>query len=170
MEKSYFGTVQVSKMMKMLASTAVRLSQFVIQTIGNIMNSEHPYLCIGETDFEVHGALKTKEAMSWVDCLVYCGFARFQSLYESTVLINPKSDLGKPTQVNTRFRVQQLIKINGFRTVQHTDLSAKFKAPIEALNEEAKFLRYIGDSSWPNGMETIRNNLLQSMKLDKEVA
>lgn len=43
------------------------------------------------------------------------------------------------------------------------------KAAIERLKEAVKVPRYIGDSSWPKGMEKIRTNLLQSMKLYKEV-
>lgn len=75
-----------------------------------------------------------------------------------------------PTRVNTFFRGQQFSTMNGFCIVQHIDVSAQYKAAIKALKKEAKFLTCIGGSSLPNGMDTIRNNLLQSMELDKVIA
>lgn len=50
--------------MKMLASTAVRLPVHVMKTIGKIMNSKHPDLYTGQTEFENYGAAATK--MLWV--------------------------------------------------------------------------------------------------------
>lgn len=168
--QSYFGTVNVSRTMTMLASTAVRLPKPVIQTVGHIMNSEHPDLCTGEPDFENHGATTQRDALSWVDCRVYRSFIRLQSLYGSTMYMNPKCELDEKAQVNTLYRVQNLCRSNGFRTVQHTDVSAQFKAAVLALKEEVKFLKYIDDSTWPSGMETIQKNLLRSMILDDEVS
>lgn len=167
--QSYFGTTETSRTMTMLASTAVRLPMAVIETIGKITNSEHPELCTGQTYFENYGAGSTKEAESWLDCRLYKSFIRLQSLYGSTVFMNPSSEMEKQAQVNTLYRVQLICRERGFRTVQHSDVSAQFKASVLALKEAAKFLKYINRSKWPDEMDTIRLNLLQSMKLDDEV-
>lgn len=46
--------------MTVFASNSVRLTEPVIETIGNITSSEHPEICTGQTEFENHGAQHLK--------------------------------------------------------------------------------------------------------------
>lgn len=51
----------------------------------------------------------------------------------------------------------------------NSDVTSQFNVSVKNLKEEVKFLKYIGSSECPKGMETIRVNLIQSMMLENEV-
>lgn len=82
---------------------------------------------------------------------------------------NPKSDLEETIQINTLHHIQLCCNMNRFRNAQPTDVSAQFKASVASLNGEVKFFKFIDNLSWPDGMDTIKKNLLRSMILDEEV-
>lgn len=83
--------------------------------------------------------------------------------------MNQSSNIEKVSKDNKLSRAQQIHKANIFRTFQHNDATAKFNTSLSALKEYIKFLSFISDSKWPNGMETSRTNLFQSTTRDDAV-
>lgn len=49
------------------------------------------------------------------------------------------------------------------------DSSKQYSLSLNAVKEEAKFLKYIGRTKWPDHMETMRTHLLQSTFFEKEI-
>lgn len=89
--------------------------------------------------------------------LIYC-------VHESSV------NMEEAAQITTLYRVQQIRKRKGFRAVQHNDGTAQLKVCLLDLKEEVKILIFIRwHSKFPDGMETIRANLLQCTMRDYEV-
>lgn len=78
-----------------------------------------------------------------VDCPAYHLFARLQSIYGSTLYMNPKPRLKEVTQINTLYRIYILCKRTGFLTVQRTDVSVPLKVVVAELKEEVKFIKLI---------------------------
>lgn len=167
--RTYFGQEQVSRTMTMLASTAVRLPQRTIETLGAIMNSEHPDLL----DFKKqdHGPKSSTSCISIGndDCRVFRQFVKLHSIYNCSPFMNVKTEDDIEAQVNTLFRVRDVCKSIGFRTVQHQDVLKQYKLSVCALQEERKFLSYMSSKQWPPNMEVIRTNLLRSTTLDSEL-
>lgn len=106
--------------MKMLETIAISLKLSVISTIGLIINSEHPDLCVRQFDIEIHCAKKTEEAFHLADCRGFRAFISLQSVYGSTSFMNSKKDTEQNAQVNCMLQIKNLCRLNGFRTVQHT--------------------------------------------------
>lgn len=129
----YFTTKSVSRKMTMLASTAIRFKPSVIVTIGLIVNSEHTGPCVSQSYIETHGARTSEEPLHFVDCRVFRAFLLLQCLFGSTSFMNTKTDMEYIVQVNYLFQVQNLFRLNVFRTVQHTDVSDQFVAAFAAL-------------------------------------
>lgn len=75
----------------------------------------------------------------------------------------------KEDQINCLPRVNDFFKLNTFRTVEHYDVSSHFQSALSALKEENKFLKYLGSTDWPLGMDKIRRNILQTTVLDEEI-
>lgn len=91
--------------MNILASIALRLQQYGIDTIRVIINLEHPDLCVGQTSKENHGAATSKEALEFSYCPVCKLFARVQSLNGSIMFMNPKVEIYVEGQLNCLHRV-----------------------------------------------------------------
>lgn len=133
------------------------------------MNSEQPFLCTAQTELDNHGAAAAEEPTNWVDHRVLKRFIRLHYLYCFTPYMNCKANMESFAQVKTLYRVQTIYKAKRFRTVQHNDITAQFKASISVLKYEVKFLSLIGDWKWQDGMQKIMNNILQSTKLEDKV-
>lgn len=83
--------------------------------------------------------------------------------------MNPKYYIEKEAQGNTLYRLQQQCNGNGFRIVQHSDITTQSKVSVAAPKEEVQFLKCICSSKWPKVFETIRINLLRFMMIGDEV-
>lgn len=167
--RTYFGTTTASRTMTMMASLAIRLGPDVMTTLGKIVNSEFPEICIKNKNIDSHGATTADEVKKIVDCRIYRSFVKMNSLYTSTCFMNPKTPVQEQAQVNTLYRVRDIFTTNGFRTIQHRDVTKQYLLSMNALKEEEKFLCSIKATEWPQGMEKTRETLLRSVHMDKEL-
>lgn len=93
---------------------------------------------------------------------------KVNSLYIPCALMNPKSELEEPLQINTLLRIWEICNANGFRTFQHTYVTVQFRQAWDALKEKEKLLKYGGAIEFLWDRDTARKNLWYSTILDKE--
>ncbi len=167
--RSYFGSSTVNRTLSMMASTAIRLPMSVLKELGIIMNNECPSICLNDDALNAEGAATEDQVMRKADCRVYRSFVRLNSLYCSKNFMNPDTKFGDKVQINTLYRVKDLYALNGYKTVQHEQVTEQYKLSLDALLEEEKFLKYLKADKWPAGTTTIRQNLLQSTVMDEEL-
>ncbi len=167
--RSYFGTEDVSNTRKFLASMAVRLPKRVINELGNIMNKEMPEECLRHDNFDSCGATTVDGLLSATDCRIFTKFVTLHSLRMSTVFMNASSDTEVEAQCNTLHRAKEHFLLNGLKTIQYQLINHQFKMAMSALDEEKKFLKYLGSTEWPSQMISIRRNLLRSTVMDDEI-
>lgn len=166
--KAYFGSNVSNRTMTMLSSTAIRLPLSVIKVIGKISNEENKDLCIQH--HSVQGNLEKEERSTILsDCRMFRNFVKMQSLYASSSFMKPATENHAQVQINTLYRAKKICQLNKFRTVQPAEITEQVKMAQFALQEEKKFLHYLGSSKWPDGMDNIRRNLLQTSTMDQDV-
>ncbi len=167
--RAYFGSNFVSSTRKYMASMALRLSSETITTLGKIMNIEAPNECLRHECFDSNGAKSVEEAISLVDCRIYKKFVCLHSLRMSTMFMTAKTPAEQKAQIYTLYRAKEYCLLNALKTVQYTIINQQFKMALLAISEEKKFLKYLGSDEWPVGMETTKDNLLNSTVMDSEV-
>ena len=167
--RKYFGTENVSNTRKFLASMAIRLPQCTLNELGVIVNQDMPEECLKHDFFDSCGATSSDEIMATVDCRIFRKFVSLHSLRISTIFMNAAEPIEVRAQGNTLHRAKEYCLLNGLKTVQYSVINSQFKMALLALEEERKFLDYIGSDEWPPQMSTIRNNMLRSTLLDDEI-
>lgn len=121
--KTCFGQETVSQMMKMLSSTAIRLSHHVLNTLAEMSNSEHPNLTVGWDDIDLQGATTSTDDAKVVDCRFNSNLVKLHSLYSSKVLMDVKADNEVEAIFNTLYHLRDLSKMNVFWTVGNADVT-----------------------------------------------
>lgn len=165
---SYYvgGKAKVTNTVRQLAGTAVKLSEEVIETIGEILNSEHPEmaksLCstVGKT-----AKSSSSERDEFVDCRIY-------RLIISSHTIKGASEFKEaeqPDQVNALFRIQYISSSRFYRPTAPKILNEQTTAARRARQEVEKFESLMESKVWPESMAVCRLNLLRTTKLDSEV-
>jgi len=167
--RSYFGTHTVSNTCKFLSALAYRLPSCTLHELGLIMNLEKPEDCLKHESFDSCGATTADEVMSTTDCRMFRSFVTLHTLRMATAFMNAKGDAAVRAQINTLHRAKELFMLNGLKTVQYTAINQQYNIALLAINEEAKFLKYLDSSEWPPQMENIKFNLLRSTLLDGEI-
>lgn len=77
----YFGTENVSRTKPFfLASVVVRFQPESLHTMGKIMNSENPPLCLNNSIIDSGNATNTKQVMETVDCHDFRMFITLHSI------------------------------------------------------------------------------------------
>ena len=84
--------------------------------------------------------------------------------------MNAKTKQEKTAQVHCLYRLRDVCRSNGFKSVQHTNVTKQFLLAVDALKEEAKFLKYLGELKFPPDLATIHHNLLRSTTLDNSIS
>lgn len=73
--------------------------------------------------------------------------------------MNAKAEVGIEAQVNNSYRLTDASRNNGFRTIQHSNVTKQYAIALSAIEEEHMFLNNIGKTEWPDDMDIIRRNL-----------
>lgn len=155
--------------LKQTASTAIRLSNSVIQTIGEIMTSEHPEICLSVPAMNKTGKRSSEEISQLVDCRVYRNFLSLSTLKSATGFMNAKGKDGEKAQVYALHRVKQLYEEKEFKALQQKVLSEQFQLATGAVAEEHKFNAFLDGEAWPAEMETSRTNLTRGTRFDQDI-
>ncbi len=170
---AYCGYAVTSKKNSTLvqtANTAIRLPSKVITIIGEVTNAEHPELILSNTKFNDGSVTSTDEAMRQFDCRVFRNLLHLTSLKSAKAFMNAKHVKGEKAQVYTIYRVQDLYKQRSFsRSIQANEVGRQYELALYSIEEEEKFLKFISPDEWPKEMNTIRQNLLQTVQLSEEV-
>lgn len=127
--------------MSILSSLATQLPTSVLDTLGEIINSEHVDLSVKQDssslDFlDTHTEYEGKKT---VDFRVNHNFVKLHSLCNSTAFMNAKSEVGIKSQINTLYRLRDLCKDISFRTIKHSEVTKQYGLAISARREENKF-------------------------------
>ena len=72
-------------------------------------------------------------------------------------------------QCNTIYRARHWCENNDFKSIKPDTLNKLYALSKQALKEEAKFLKEIGESNWPADMEVNKENLLRTTIYDSEI-
>lgn len=83
--------------------------------------------------------------------------------------MNADTEFEIQAQVNTIHRAKEEFEPTGFKPVQHSFISKHFRLSLLAMKEEQKILKFTSLDSWPRGMKIVKENLLRSSLMDKEV-
>lgn len=167
--RTYFGTQSTTRTMTMMASLAVRLDQRVLDTLGSIINQDHPDQCLSKEIKTTCNYRNVQDVMKTVDCRIHKDFVKLQSLYASKVFMNARSQKEIDAQCNSLHRLKSLHSSNGFKTIQPFETSKQYIIALDALQEESKFLAYLQNHTWPHGMTQTRINMLQDTAMDHEI-
>lgn len=90
--QAYFVQHKISKAMKMLASTDIRLLLHTMEAFGTILNSEHPHVLDSYSNERSRPSSMVKAILSEVDCRVFREFAKLNSLKNCSLFMSTKSD------------------------------------------------------------------------------
>lgn len=115
----------------------IGLANKTIDSIGQLFHEEHADLCMHHDSKIICGGT-LEQVIQREDCRIYRYFVKIQSLYSSTKFMK-----GKPeeAQIKTLFRIEELYKLNGFRTVQEIYVPKQYKQAVLSLPEKNKFLK-----------------------------
>lgn len=110
----------------MSASVAVRLPTTTLQTLGLIINGEYAELCLSNTNIDSGDCVTAQQTKATMDCRVYENILKLQSLYASSAFMNAKTKQAETAQVNCLYRLRDVCRNNGFKSVQHTNVTKQF--------------------------------------------
>lgn len=168
--KSFTGTEVEEKQFRTLVQTAnavVRLPDAVIETIGDVCDSEYADLCLSSNN--THGSKTASDIMKLMDCRVFRNMLNITSLKSSRVFMNASGEDEERAQLLTIFRARDVCQDNMFKPVRHDMISKLFQLSLDAIKEEKKFMVFLSPSNWPEEMAILRSNLLRSTILDTEM-
>lgn len=158
---------QKENTVRQTASTALRLDTAVIDAVGDIMNSEHPDLVVQQPGSSVKDE---SSAVKTIDCRVFRRFIHISSLKSATAFMNACGRDGIEAQINTLYRLRDVCKQQKFKPVSHRHTVEQFEKALAAIKEARKFESLLESNEWPSEMIALKKNLLQTSKLDAEVA
>ena len=174
--KSYDGSSHVSdSALIQTANTTFRLSHSVIDTIGEISNSERPDLCIlmyKEKNHLVQDQVTEDEVSRNMDCRIYKKFITLHSIRGSRAFMNATAtdkENGEFAQILTLHRAKEICRANNFKSVKNTSISEQFEIAIDAINEINKFKKFLDEEDWPDEMKPIRDNILRNPSFDNDI-
>lgn len=152
--------------MKQTATTALRLSQRLVNTIGDIVTSEHPDLIA--SPFTLSGVVRPSKSPSTsnTDCRVFRNFIHISSLKSCIPFMNASGADGELAQVNTLYRVRDMCRLHNFKPVSYKLVGEQFQKAKAALQEARKFEELLETDKWPSEMETTKANLICTTKFD----
>ncbi len=156
-----------SSTLQQKANVSIRLPIEVLEEMGKIMNKDHPDLILSLRKRKV-AQLEENNVMEKEDCRFFKGFINISTLKGSSSFMNSKEKDSHLLQINCLHRVKDVYS-ETHKTIKSEDLTKQFKYSKMAQNEHDKFLRFIESESWPTEMETLKQNLLRSTILDKEL-
>lgn len=139
--------------MKQAAATAASLSDSLISTIGSIMNSEHPDVCLSVLSINETGSNRATEIMELVDCRIFKLSLSLTSIKSCTSFMNAKGDDGEKPQICSIYRAKDISQSSEYRAVPYKRLSEQFSLAYDAINEEKKFINFLDGADWPSEME-----------------
>lgn len=76
----------------MLSYPAIRLSRPVLDTLGEIINIDHPDLMVGKEEIALQCATTATHATKVFGCRFYANYVKLHSLYSSKAFMGAKSD------------------------------------------------------------------------------
>ena len=71
--------------------------------------------------------------------------------------------------MNTIHRIRHHCELHNYKPVQAKTIAEQFQFAKQAIEEESTFFKAIGDSKWPEHMETVQENLLRTTLCNKEL-
>ena len=150
-------------------SVAHRLTHETIEAIGTVVNMECADVIVKTPDLNYHSFTSKDEVLTHQDCRLFKKFVCFGSLRAAKAFMSAIADGKELAQVNTIFRMRHWSELHRYRSVQSKVVSEQFMLAALALKEEEKFLRIIGETEWPEHMETARENVLRTTMCDEEL-
>lgn len=151
---------------KQAVTVASRLSHKAIEAIGTICNLD----C---TDIMSNNDSSTSSVNEHVnskdDCRLFKSFVHFWAFRSAKAFMNAMNDGLEDAQVNTIHRLKYWSEANQYKSAQSKIVVEQFKLAVFALQEEAKFLKYINEDEWPANMDTTKENILRTTVLDQEL-
>ena len=169
------STAVSSSYLKQAATTVKRLSNAVIETIGEIMNTEIPEksTSVAGIDESKYRNYSPNELMSRIDCRVYRRFIHLTSLKSSKAFMTAgegKNAMdGIQYQLNTLHRAKHLSAENKYRPVQPEIITEQLSLSKNVSLEEEKFFNFHEENTWPVEFKVIQNNLLRNITFDEEI-
>lgn len=170
--KAFIGMEVEEKRFRTLVQTAnavSRLPDAVINTIGEVCDSEYADLCLSNNSYNIKGSKTANEIMKVMDCRVFRKMLNITSLKSSRAFMNASGEKGERAQILTIYRARDVCKESMFKPVRHDIISKLFQLSVDAINEERKFLLFLSPSTWPEEMSILRSNLLRSTILDDQL-
>lgn len=127
---------------------AVRPQAEKLCAIGEIMNNEDAAICLNNNVIDFFNAENTKQVMETVDSHEFGSFSTIHPIELFTSLMNPNKYLEYFAQSNTFHRAMDYFVLNNVMPVQYLAINKQYQFTVSALNEELKFLKYIGSLPW----------------------
>ena len=158
--------------LQQIANISIRLPIPVINEMGNIMNEDHPEIILASKKSMTSSKVCTQseeELLETEDCRRYRSFINISILKSSSAFMNASGENSEQIQISTLRRIKDLYTVSNFKAVQKQDLSQQFKYTQLAYKEKAKFLRFIESDKWPQEMEGLLHNMLETVILDKDL-
>lgn len=158
-----------SSTLQQKANIAIRLSMPVLVELGKIMNQDHPEIMLSSKKMNRNGAQTVEQMMETADCRLYKKFLNISTLKGSAAFMNLKGHDSDEIQICTLHRVKDLYLESSFSTIVPDNLTTQLKFAKLAHKEEQKFMKFLESDSWPSEMQDIRNNMLRTVVLNKEL-
>lgn len=148
--------------MTQLARTASRLSEEVIEELGEILNSEHPALAQTlQNQLPPH-----RRCRGTPDCRIYKDIISSSSLKQATNFMKCKDNTDS---INTLKRVKYYASQNNYKPVSYAIVEKQYAAAVAARLEAIKFERYLQTDQWPEEMKAAKGNLLHTTLFDAAI-
>lgn len=154
---------------KQAVSVASRLSWEAVEVLGNIVNMDCSDIVLQSPSFNKYSVASRSEVLSRQDCRLFNSFVCFGAMRASKRFISACGQGKHDAQVNCLHRMRHWSEMHGYKPVQPRTISEQFDLAVLALAEEQKFLDFITEDKWPQNMETVKENLLRTTLLDREL-
>lgn len=153
------GRSTINETTRQIASVALKLSENVIDSIGEIFNEENTRLANGQA--------KKRKPKTCQDHRLYRKIFNSVTFKKALTFLNVASD---EDQKNTlrRLRYNSLCTEN-FKGVLSAEGDDQTKRCMAAMKEAEKFESASGSSIWPVHMIGLKENLLRTTKMDEIV-
>ena len=150
-------------------TVASRLSINTIKAIGDVANTTCPGIILNNGKLNRQKLTSAESILEQYDCRLFRRFLCTSTLRGARNFMNAIKDRHETAQANTVYRARHWSERNDFRSLSPGVLNDLFKLSKLALIEEAKFLKFIGEQSWPVDMEINQENLLRTTMYDGEI-
>lgn len=151
------------------ANIAIRLPLPVLEELGKIMNLDRPDIKLKQNLTNKNSARTESQLMQQEDCRVFRSFLNINTLKGSSAFMNAKGDESEQIQISALHRAKDLYLHSSMKTIKAENLTSQFKLSNLAHLEQTKFLKFIEGKSWPNEMNDLRDNLLNTTMFDDQL-